>query len=139
LPDSNPLVKIGVPESSRAVPNGSSAAAPITAVPSNAPLSEEMIWAQLRTVSDPEIPASIVDLGLVYAVKLTSLEGGRNRIEIDMTVTAPGCAMTESIKNEVESKLMRLPNAKDVRVNIVFDPPWHAGLISEQVRALLGL
>jgi metal-sulfur cluster biosynthetic enzyme len=47
--------------------------------------------------------------------------------------------MTESIKNEVESKLMRLPNAKDVRVNIVFDPPWHAGLISEQVRALLGL
>jgi metal-sulfur cluster biosynthetic enzyme len=98
-----------------------------------------MIWAQLRTVSDPEIPASIVDLGLVYAVKLTSLEGCRNRIEIDMTVTAPGCAMTESIKSEVESKLMRLPNAKDVRVNIVFDPPWHAGLISEQVRALLGL
>lgn len=97
-----------------------------------------MIWQQLKTVRDPEIPVDIVNLGLVYAAAATSLEGGGRRIDVRMSLTAPGCSMSDVIKAEVERKLARLPEVNEVKVEIVFDPPWHRGMMSEAAKLQLG-
>jgi metal-sulfur cluster biosynthetic enzyme len=102
------------------------------------PFREEMIWQQLRTVRDPEIPVDIVNLGLVYAASATLLESGGNRIDVRMSLTAPGCSMSDVIKAEVEHKLAALPEVKEVRVEIVFDPPWNPGMMSEAAKLQLG-
>ncbi len=100
--------------------------------------SDQIVWDQLRTVYDPEIPVNIVDLGLVYSCVITPLEQCRNRIDIKMSMTAPGCGMGNVLKADVESKLMRLPGTKEVQVEIVFDPPWHPGLMSDAAKLQLG-
>ncbi len=87
---------------------------------------------------DPEIPVDIVNLGLVYAAAATPLEGGGNRIEVRMSLTAPGCSMSDVIKAEVERKLAVLPEVREVRVEIVFDPPWNPGMMSEAAKLHLG-
>jgi probable FeS assembly SUF system protein SufT len=99
----------------------------------------EMIWKQLRTVYDPEIPVNIVDLGLVYSVEVTALEDGKRDIEVRMSMTAPGCGMGNVLKADVEGKLSRLPGVNKVRVNIVFDPAWNPGRMSEAARLQLGI
>lgn len=99
--------------------------------------SEEMVWDQLKTVYDPEIPVNIVDLGLIYSCDITPLEEGRN-IEVKMSMTAPGCGMGNVLKADVENKLSRLPEVKRVNVQVVFDPPWHPGLMSEAAKLQLG-
>jgi len=101
------------------------------------PFREEMIWQQLKTVRDPEIPVDIVNLGLVYEAAATQLEGGR-RIDVRMSLTAPGCSMSDVIKAEVERKLAVLPEVKEVHVEIVFDPPWNPGMMSEGAKLQLG-
>jgi probable FeS assembly SUF system protein SufT len=103
------------------------------------PLTEEMIIDQLKTVFDPEIPVSIVDLGLIYGCAITPLEGGDKRIDVKITMTAPGCGMGNVLKADVQGKLSRLPQVKEVQVEVVFDPPWHARLMSEGARLQLGL
>jgi probable FeS assembly SUF system protein SufT len=99
----------------------------------------EMIWKQLRTVYDPEIPVNIVDLGLVYSVEVTALEDGKRDIEVRMSMTAPGCGMGNVLKADVEGKLSRLPGVNKVLVNIVFDPVWNPGRMSEAARLQLGI
>ena len=101
-------------------------------------LREEMIWQQLKTVRDPEIPVNIVDLGLVYAAAAVPAESGGKRIEVRMTLTAPGCAMSDVIKAEVERKLASLPEVREVRVEVVFDPPWDKSKMSEAAKLQLG-
>ncbi len=101
------------------------------------PFREEMIWKQLKTVRDPEIPVNIVDLGLVYAAAAADVEGGK-RIEVRMTLTAPGCSMSDVIKAEVERKLAALPEVREVKVEIVFDPPWDKSRMSEAAKLHLG-
>lgn len=103
------------------------------------PLTKQMVLDQLKTVFDPEIPVNIVDLGLVYSHRITPLESGENRIDVKMTMTAPGCGMGNVLKADVESKLSRLPQVKEVDVELVFDPPWHAGLMTDAARLQLGL
>lgn len=103
-----------------------------------APFQEEMIWKALKTVRDPEIPVDIVNLGLVYAASAVPLEGGGHRIDVRMSLTAPGCSMSDVIKAEVERKLAALPEVKLVHVEIVFDPPWNAGMMSEGAKLQLG-
>ena len=98
---------------------------------------EESIWEQLRTVRDPEIPVNIVDLGLIYSVQSMPAENGR-RVEIRMSLTAPGCAMSDVIKAEVERKLAALPGVTQVHVDVVFDPPWNPGMMSEAAKLQLG-
>jgi len=98
---------------------------------------EEMIWKALKTVRDPEIPVDIVNLGLVYAASASEIEGGR-RIDVRMSLTAPGCSMSDVIKAEVEHKLAALPEVKQVHVEIVFDPPWNASMMSEGAKLQLG-
>ena len=99
---------------------------------------EEMIWKQLKTVRDPEIPVNIVDLGLIYAAAALPAESGGKRIEVRMTLTAPGCSMSDVIKAEVERKLAALPEVREVKVEIVFDPPWDKGRMSEAAKLHLG-
>ena len=102
------------------------------------PFSEQMVWDLLKTVYDPEIPVNIVDLGLVYSCVIVSLEQGGNRVHIKMSMTAPGCGMGNVLKADVESKLSRLPSVKEVHVEVVFDPPWHPGLMSDAAKLQLG-
>ena len=98
---------------------------------------EESIWEQLRTVRDPEIPVNIVDLGLIYSAQSILCENGR-RVEVRMSLTAPGCAMSDVIKAEVERKLAALPGVSQVQVDVVFDPPWNPGMMSEAAKLQLG-
>ena len=99
---------------------------------------EEMIWKQLKTVRDPEIPVNIVDLGLIYAAAALPAENGGKRIEVRMTLTAPGCSMSDVIKAEVERKLAALPEVREVKVEVVFDPPWDKSRMSEAAKLHLG-
>jgi metal-sulfur cluster biosynthetic enzyme len=100
--------------------------------------SEEAVWAELRSVFDPEIPVNIVDLGLIYSCVMLPLQGSGSRVEVKMTLTAPGCAMAGALKEEVERKLARLPGVSEVGVEVVFDPPWAPGRMSESAKLQLG-
>jgi probable FeS assembly SUF system protein SufT len=100
--------------------------------------SEQMMWDQLKTVFDPEIPVNIVDLGLIYSSEITSLEDGGKKIDVKMSMTAPGCGMGGILKADVETKLARLPEVKEVEVAIVFEPPWTPARMSEAAKLQLG-
>ena len=100
--------------------------------------SEKLVWDQLRTVYDPEIPVNVVDLGLIYSCQITPVEHG-NKIDINMTMTAPGCGMSDVLKADIQRKLSSLPTVKELNVEVVFDPPWHPGRMSEGARLQLGL
>lgn len=100
--------------------------------------SEQAVWDQLKTVYDPEIPVNIVDLGLIYSCVVTPLEADGKKIDVKMSMTAPGCGMGNVLKADVESKLSRLPEVKEVHVEVVFDPPWHPGRMSEAAKLQLG-
>lgn len=100
--------------------------------------SERMVWDQLKTVYDPEIPVNIVDLGLIYSCEIADHEQGGKKIDVAMSLTAPGCGMSDVLKADVESKLARLPEVKEVRVQVVFDPPWNPGRMSEAAKLQLG-
>ncbi len=112
--------------------------AQIPAVQEGTTFNEQMVWEQLKTVYDPEIPVNIVDLGLVYSCVIAPLEQGGNRIHIKMSMTAPGCGMGNVLKADVESRLSRLPGVKEVHVEVVFDPQWHPGLMSDAAKLQLG-
>ncbi len=100
--------------------------------------SEQMVWEQLKTVYDPEIPVNIVDLGLIYSCEITPYEQSGKKIDVKMSMTAPGCGMGDVLKADVEGKLSRLPEVKEVNVQVVFDPPWYPGLMSEAAKLQLG-
>jgi probable FeS assembly SUF system protein SufT len=100
--------------------------------------SEKLVWEQLKSVYDPEIPVNVVDLGLIYRCDITQVEGG-HKIEVDMTMTAPGCGMGDILKTDIERKLMLLPGVKEVHAQIVFDPPWNPSRMSEAARLQLGI
>ena len=103
------------------------------------PLTEQMVIDQLKTVFDPEIPVNIVDLGLVYGCAITALQDKDKRIDVKMSMTAPGCGMGNVLKADVEGKLSSLPQVKEVHVDIIFDPPWNPSRMSDAARLQLGL
>ena len=98
----------------------------------------ELLWEQMRTCYDPEIPVNVVDLGLIYDCKLCLLESGGSRAEVTMTLTAPGCGMGDVIAEDVRQKLLRVPNVKEAHVEIVFDPPWDPSRMSDAARLEVG-
>jgi probable FeS assembly SUF system protein SufT len=100
--------------------------------------NDQMVWDLLKSVYDPEIPVNIVDLGLIYSCKITPVEPGSRRIDIQMSMTAPGCGMGNVLKTDVEGRLSRLPSVKEVSVEVVFDPPWDMSRMSEAARLQLG-
>jgi len=117
-----------------AVSLGGEAAAP------GGPPAEERLWSQLRNVYDPEIPVNIVDLGLVYSleVKLRQDTGGY-KVAMQMTLTAPGCGMGPAIAEDAKSKLLLVPGVDEAEVNLVWEPAWNQGMISEEGKMKLGL
>jgi len=100
--------------------------------------SENLVWDQLKTVYDPEIPVNIVDLGLIYACDITPLDEGGKKIDVKMSMTAPGCGMGDVLKRDVEMKVARVPEVKEVNVEVVFDPPWNPSRMSEAAKLQLG-
>lgn len=98
-----------------------------------------MVWKQLRTCFDPEIPVNIVDLGLVYHCQVVPVTEGENRVEVKFTLTAPGCGMGEFLKVDIEDKIRGLPSVAEIDVEVVFDPPWSQNMMSEAAQLELGL
>jgi probable FeS assembly SUF system protein SufT len=103
------------------------------------PVDENAVWAQLKTVYDPEIPVDIVELGLIYEMKVTPTDAGGNRVDVTMTLTAPGCGMGEYIKQDVEQKVASVPNVTDTQVELTFDPPWDRTMMSDTAKLALGM
>jgi probable FeS assembly SUF system protein SufT len=101
-------------------------------------LNEEIVRNELKTVYDPEIPVNIVDLGLIYSCVIQPHEKGGHLVDIKMSLTAPGCGMANVLKADVERKVSRLPNVTEVRVEVVFEPQWHPGLMSDAAKLQLG-
>lgn len=99
---------------------------------------EKVVWAQLRTCFDPEIPVNIVELGLVYSVELQRIEAGR-KVEVKMTLTAPACGMGDILVDDVRSKLERIPTVVEADVELVFDPPWSQSMMSDAARLETGM
>jgi probable FeS assembly SUF system protein SufT len=114
---------------------------PAPEIPENATDSdiEEVIWKQLMTCYDPEIPVDIVNLGLVYKCEVVSLGNGERSVSVDMTLTAPGCGMGEILVQDAQEKISVIPTIADVKVELVFDPPWNQGMMSDEARLQTGL
>ncbi len=103
----------------------------------DAPL-EEQVWAQLKSVYDPEIPVDIVNLGLVYDCVITEADGART-VNIKMTLTAPGCGMGPVIAADAQAKVMSIDGIDDAKVDLVWDPAWNQEMISEEGKMKLGM
>ena len=100
---------------------------------------EERVWDVLRTCYDPEIPVNIVELGLVYDCRLSEPDpDGKREASIQMTLTAPGCGMGDVLAEDIRKRLEKLPEIGTAKVEVVFDPPWNQGMMSEAARLQLG-
>ncbi|MFV0416916.1 MAG: putative Fe-S cluster assembly protein SufT [Chthoniobacterales bacterium] len=100
---------------------------------------EDAVWAQLKTVFDPEIPVNVVDLGLIYDCILTKQDDGSHAVNVKMTLTAPGCGMGPTIAADARSKVLTLEGISSADVDLVWDPAWNQSMITEAGRMKLGL
>lgn len=100
---------------------------------------KELVWNQMRSCYDPEIPINIVDLGLVYTCDIIHEPGGERIARIQMTLTAPGCGMGDILVDDVRSKLEMIPTVAEADVELVFDPPWTQSMMSEAARLETGM
>lgn len=100
---------------------------------------EKLVWDQLKTCYDPEIPINIVDLGLVYECKLQATEDHKKKIVVKMTLTAPGCGMGGILVQDVKDKLEQVPTVQVADVELVFDPPWSREMMSEEAKLQTGM
>ncbi len=98
------------------------------------PVTEEQVLDALKDCYDPHLAVSVVDLGLIYGVKIDG-----ERVEVDMTLTAPGCPMAALISEDVQSRIAKIEGVKEAKVNVVFDPPWTPERLSPEAKKLLGL
>jgi probable FeS assembly SUF system protein SufT len=119
------------PAPSHILPNG----------PVNREKLEAEIWNQMRTCYDPEIPVNIVDLGLIYDCKIEPIAGVENsyRVDVKMTLTAPGCGMGPTLQADVQNKLLSLEAVDDVNVELVWEPQWNQSMLTEPAKLQLGL
>jgi probable FeS assembly SUF system protein SufT len=119
-----------------------SAAPAATATPSG-PLTQEQlekkVWESLKTCYDPEIPVNIVDLGLIYDCHLTPIGENNFKADVKMTLTAPGCGMGPVLAQDVQNKLISLEPIDEANVELVWDPPWNQGMMTEAAKLQLGL
>lgn len=100
---------------------------------------EEVVWSQMKSCYDPEIPVNIVDLGLIYDCKITELSANQYHVLVTMTLTAPGCGMGPTIAAEVKSKVEAIPYIKEAQIELVFDPPWNHSMMSDAAKLELGM
>jgi probable FeS assembly SUF system protein SufT len=110
-----------------------------TVAPVNQEQLEKEVWNQLRSCYDPEIPVNIVDLGLIYDCHLAPVAPGVHKVDVKMTLTAPGCGMGPMLAQDVQSKLLNLEGIDDVTVELVWDPPWNQSMMTEAAKLQLGL
>jgi probable FeS assembly SUF system protein SufT len=97
---------------------------------------EDQVWQALSSVFDPEIPVDLVNLGLIYAV---AVDQTSKRVDIKMTLTAPACGMGPVLVGDVEYRVRKVPNVKQVKVELVFDPPWQRDMMSEEAQLQTGM
>jgi probable FeS assembly SUF system protein SufT len=100
---------------------------------------ESVIWEQLKTCYDPEIPINVVDLGLIYKCELVREPDGTRVVKIEMTLTAPGCGMGPILTEDVREKIEIIPTVDRADVELVFDPPWNRSMMSEEALLEAGL
>jgi len=106
------------------------------AEPDDGQIREDQVWQALHTVFDPEIPVDLVNLGLIYRV---DIDQAARRVAVAMTLTAPGCGMGPVLVGDVEHRLRLVPNVDAVEVELVFDPPWHRDMMSEEAQLETGM
>jgi probable FeS assembly SUF system protein SufT len=102
-------------------------------------VTEERVTEELRTCFDPEIPVNVIDLGLVYDVRIEEHPGGGARVAVQMTLTAPGCGMGQAIAQDARAKIARIPGVREASVRIVWEPAWNPGMMSPEGKRKLGL
>ena len=102
-------------------------------------VNEQLVWEQLSTCFDPEIPINIVELGLIYECGITPLGADGNQVDITMTLTSPGCGMGDYLADDVRTKILALPNVTEVSVNLTFEPPWNYDMMSEAAKLETGM
>jgi probable FeS assembly SUF system protein SufT len=102
---------------------------------------EKEAWAQMKTCYDPEIPVNIVDLGLIYDCHVEALPAGPDRFKVDvkMTLTAPGCGMGPVLQQDVSNRLLSIEEVDEANVELVWDPQWNQGMMTEAAKLQLGL
>jgi probable FeS assembly SUF system protein SufT len=100
---------------------------------------KNIVWRQLKTCYDPEIPVNIVDLGLVYECDVTKNDDATRNVDIKMTLTAPGCGMGEVLVQDVRDKVQIVPTVARANVELVFDPPWNQTMMSDEARLQTGM
>ena len=100
---------------------------------------ERQVWDSLKTCYDPEIPVNIVDLGLIYDCHLTPIGADNYKADVKMTLTAPGCGMGPVLAQDVQNKLLSLEPIDEANVELVWDPPWNQGIMTEAAKLQLGL
>ncbi|MDF4002019.1 putative Fe-S cluster assembly protein SufT [Luteibacter sp. PPL552] len=100
---------------------------------------EKLVWQQLRTCFDPEIPINVVELGLVYDVSLATGDDGQRKVYVKMTLTAPGCGMGDILVDDVRTKLEMIPTVREADVDLVFDPPWNHSMMSDAAKLETGM
>ena len=118
------------------------APAPVPAAASGPMTLEELekkVWEALKTCYDPEIPVNIVDLGLIYDCHLTPIGAENFKADVKMTLTAPGCGMGPVLAQDVQNKLVSLEPIDEANVELVWDPPWNQGMMTEAAKLQLGL
>jgi probable FeS assembly SUF system protein SufT len=120
-------------------PASTNGAAEKTAVSTSGEVDDKAVWDQLRQCFDPEIPVNIVDLGLVYDCQLTKRPEGGVKVDVKMTLTAPGCGMGPAIAHDAQSKILTIDGVDEADVQLVWDPPWNQNMISEAGRMKLGM
>lgn len=104
--------------------------------PADGLVHEDQVWDALRTVFDPEVPVNLVDLGLIYSMEIDQDAG---RVDIRMTLTAPGCGMGPVLVGDVKYRVAQVPNVHEVAVELVFDPPWRRDMMSEEAQLETGM
>lgn len=107
---------------------------------SNQPFSEDLVWYALKQCFDPEIPLNIVDLGLIYDLRISEpSETGTYQVNVQMTLTAQGCGMGPVIAEDAKNQIELIPEVESADVSIIWEPPWNPHMISEPGRKQLGL
>jgi probable FeS assembly SUF system protein SufT len=100
---------------------------------------ERVVWEQLRTCFDPEIPINVVDLGLVYDLSLEHLDDGQRKVYVKLTLTAPGCGMGDILVEDARTKLEMIPTITEAQIDLVFDPPWNQTMMSDEAKLQTGM
>lgn len=100
---------------------------------------DELVWNELRSCFDPEIPVNIVDLGLIYDCDVRALADGGHRVVVRFTLTAQGCGMGQFLKEDIKKRLLAVPGVREADVELVWDPPWDQSMISSSAKQQLGI